>query len=101
MSNDAYRPPEIPAGANLPVADPSGKLPSEQPTGLWSSPRSASWRLRSITAATSKRRPSRKNRLLQQIVEPLGGRHAQAKRSARRVSRCNHRGHDDQRVEEV
>ena len=35
MSNDPYRPPEIPVDANLPVADPSGKLPSEHPTGLW------------------------------------------------------------------
>ena len=34
MTHDPYRPPEIPVDANLPVADPSGKLPSEQPT-LW------------------------------------------------------------------
>ena len=35
MSNDPYRPPEIPVDANLPVADPSGKLPSEQTTRFW------------------------------------------------------------------
>jgi hypothetical protein len=35
VSNDPYRPPEIPVDANLPVADPSGKPPVEQTTGLW------------------------------------------------------------------
>jgi hypothetical protein len=34
VSNNPYRPPEIPVDSNLPVADPSAKQPAEQ-TGLW------------------------------------------------------------------